>query len=54
MEGFNPALVEIHQKCDGLGKGAELRDGLARFATGGGVYDRSVVPRFSRWNCLPT
>jgi len=39
MEGFNPALVEIHQKCDGLGKGAELRDGLARFATGGGVYD---------------
>jgi hypothetical protein len=39
MEGFNPALTEIHQRCDTAGKGAELRDGLARFATGGGVYD---------------
>jgi len=39
MEGFNPALIEIHQRCDAAGKGAELRDGLARFATGGGVYD---------------
>ena len=39
MEGFNPALTEIHQRCDASGKGAELRDGLARFATGGGVYD---------------
>lgn len=39
MEGFNPAIVEIHQRCDRGGKGAELRDGLARFATGGGVYD---------------
>jgi hypothetical protein len=39
MEGFNPALMEIHAKCDAVGKGAELRDGLARFATGGGVYD---------------
>ena len=39
MEGFNPALMEIHQRCDAAGKGAELRDGLARFATGGGVYD---------------
>ncbi len=39
MEGFNPALIEIHAKCDAAGKGADLRDGLARFATGGGVYD---------------
>lgn len=39
IEGFNPALLEIHSKCDEAGKGAELRDGLARFATGGGVYD---------------
>lgn len=39
MEGFNPALGEIHATCDAHGKGAELRDGLARFATGGGVYD---------------
>lgn len=39
MEGFNPALIEIHSRCDQGGKGAELRDGLARFATGGGVYD---------------
>jgi hypothetical protein len=39
MEAFNPALVEIHAKCDAHGKGHELRDGLARFATGGGVYD---------------
>ena len=39
MDAFNPGLVEIHRACDGAGKGAELRDGLARFATGGGVYD---------------
>jgi hypothetical protein len=39
VEGFNPALVEIHAVCDRHGKGAELREGLARFATGGGVYD---------------
>lgn len=38
-EAFNPGLVEIHRVCDDAGKGAELRDGLARFATGGGVYD---------------
>jgi hypothetical protein len=36
---FNRALVEIHKKCDGSGKGGELRDGLARFATGAGIYD---------------
>ncbi len=45
MEGFNPALSEIHQRCDASGKGAELRDGLARFATGGGVYDPAVSGR---------
>jgi hypothetical protein len=39
MEGFNPALIEIHARCDAAAKGGELRDGLARFATGGGVYD---------------
>ncbi len=39
VEGFNPALIEIHARCDEASKGAELRDGLARFATGGGVYD---------------
>lgn len=37
--GFNPALVEIHAACDRHSKGTELREGLARFATGGGVYD---------------
>jgi hypothetical protein len=39
VETYNPALSEIHAACDAAGKGAELRDGLARFATGGGVYD---------------
>ncbi len=39
VEAFNPPLVEIHHACDQAGKGAELRDGLSRFATGGGVYD---------------
>jgi hypothetical protein len=40
---FNRALVEIHKKCDGSGKGGELRDGLARFATGAGIYDPLFV-----------
>src|SRR5207249_4503967 len=39
VEVMNPALVAIHEACDAAGKGGELRDGLARFATGGGVYD---------------
>ncbi len=39
VETFNPALVTIHERCDAAGKGGDLRDGLARFATGGGVYD---------------
>jgi len=38
-EAFNPALIGIHSACDAASKGPELRDGLARFATGGGVYD---------------
>ena len=39
VETFNPALAAVHARCDRAGKGAELRDGLSRFATGGGVYD---------------
>ncbi len=39
VEAFNPGLMEIHRRCDSAGKGPELRDGLMRFATGGGVYD---------------
>ncbi len=40
---FNTALREIHKRCDAAGKGAELRDGLARFATGAGIYDPLFV-----------
>lgn len=39
VETFNPALAAIHECCDVAGKGADMRDGLSRFATGGGVYD---------------
>ena len=39
VEVFNPALAAIHAACDDAGKGADLREGLSRFATGGGVYD---------------
>lgn len=39
IETFNPALAVIHERCDGVGRGGPLRDGLARFATGGGIYD---------------
>ena len=39
VDAFNPGLAEIHRRCDESGKGGELRDGLSRFATGGGVYD---------------
>jgi Domain of unknown function (DUF4388) len=39
VELFNSALAEVHQRCDDAKKGDELRDGLARFATGGGIYD---------------
>ena len=36
---FNRALGAIHTACAEAGKIAELRDGLARFATGAGIYD---------------
>jgi len=39
VEAFNSALSAIHKTCDDVEKGIELRAGLARFATGGGVYD---------------
>lgn len=39
VETFNPALAAIHERCDAAGKGADMRDGLSRFATGGGIYD---------------
>lgn len=39
VEMFNPALVAVHERCDAAGKGSEIREGLSRFATGGGVYD---------------
>ncbi len=39
VELFNAALAEVHRRCDDEKKGVELREGLARFATGGGVFD---------------
>jgi hypothetical protein len=39
VETYNLALSAIHERCDAASKGGELRDGLSRFATGGGVYD---------------
>ena len=39
VEVFNPAFAEIHTVSDAAGKGAILRDGLSRFATGAGIYD---------------
>ena len=36
---YNPALALIHERADQAGKGPELREGLSRFATGGGIYD---------------
>lgn len=36
---FNRALAEVHKRCEAAGKGSEIRDGLARFATGAGIYD---------------
>jgi hypothetical protein len=39
VEAFNPAFVEIHRRCDAAKKGSELRDALARFATGAGIFD---------------
>jgi hypothetical protein len=39
VAAFNPALIDIHAKCDEVGKGNELRDALSRFATGALVFD---------------
>ncbi len=39
IEVFNPALAAVHQSCDAADRGAQLREGLAQFATGGGMYD---------------
>ena len=39
VEAFNPALAEVHRRCDAVGRGAELRDALSRFATGALVFD---------------
>jgi hypothetical protein len=39
VASFNPALVLLHDACKAVGKEAELREGLSRFATGGGLYD---------------
>ena len=39
VEAFNPALIEIHKRCDAAGKGGEIRDALSRFATGALVFD---------------
>jgi hypothetical protein len=39
VQAFNPALVEIHTKCDAVGKGGELRDALSRFASSALVFD---------------
>lgn len=36
---FNRALAAIHAACGEAGKSSELKDGLARFATGAGIYD---------------
>jgi hypothetical protein len=49
VEVFNPALAEIHRRCDAADKGTELREGLARFATGGGIFD----PLFQSAGPLP-
>ncbi len=39
VEAFNPALVEIHRKCDAAGRGGEIREALSQFATGALVFD---------------
>jgi hypothetical protein len=39
VEVVNPALAAIHAACETSGKVTDLREGLARFATGGGIYD---------------
>jgi hypothetical protein len=39
VNAFNPALREIHARCDAALRGAELRDALARFATASLAFD---------------
>jgi hypothetical protein len=39
VASFNPALVLLHEACKAASREAELREGLSRFATGGGLYD---------------
>jgi hypothetical protein len=39
VEAFNPALMEIHRRCDAAGRGGELREALSRFATSALVFD---------------
>jgi len=39
VELFNVTLAVVHERVDAAGRGSELREGLERFATGGGVYD---------------
>ena len=39
VAAFNPALIDIHARCDAAGKGNDLRDSLSRFATGALVFD---------------
>jgi hypothetical protein len=39
LDTYNLAIAVIHERSDAAGRGAEMRDGLSRFATGGGVYD---------------
>lgn len=39
QETYNRALAMVHERCDKEGKGVEMRDGLARFATGGSIYN---------------
>jgi hypothetical protein len=39
VNAFNPALKEIHARCDNALRGAELRDALGRFATASLAFD---------------
>jgi hypothetical protein len=39
VNAFNPALKEIHARCDAALRGAELRDALGRFATASLAFD---------------
>jgi hypothetical protein len=39
VEAFNPALVEIHRRCDAAALGRELRESLSQFATSALAFD---------------